>query len=70
MNPQPWQLMPRSHGGVLPEERQVPLFVFGAGFSLDDADPQQTELCGTICDLLQAAHDKPRCRALLAQDAR
>lgn len=60
----------RSHGGVLPEERQVPLFVFGAGFSLDDADPQQTELCGTICDLLQAPHDKPRCRALLAQDAR
>lgn len=60
----------RSHGGVLPEERQVPLFVFGTGFSLDDADPQQTELCGTICDLLQAPHDKPRCRALLAQDAR
>jgi predicted AlkP superfamily pyrophosphatase or phosphodiesterase len=60
----------RSHGGVLPEERRVPLFLFGAAFSQNDADPQQTELCGTLCDLLQVAHDKPRCRALLAQGER
>lgn len=55
-----------SHGGVLPEERQIPLFVFGEAFSQNDANPQQTELCGTLCELLQVVHDKPRCRALLA----
>lgn len=56
----------RSHGGVLPEERQVPLFVFGDAFSQSDANPQQTDLCGTLCEVLQIPHDKPRCRALLA----
>ncbi|WP_192459170.1 alkaline phosphatase family protein [Musicola keenii] len=56
----------RTHGGILPEERQVPLYVFGCGFSLrSDANPQQTELCGTVCQLLGAKHDKPWCRALL-----
>jgi hypothetical protein len=49
----------------LPEERQVPLFVFGSAFSQNDANPQQTDLCGTLCEVLQVAHDKPRCRALL-----
>ncbi|ACT05606.1 conserved hypothetical protein [Dickeya chrysanthemi Ech1591] len=57
----------RTHGGILPEERQVPLYVFGRGFSLQpDANPQQTELCGTVCRLLGVKHDKPWCRALLA----
>ena len=57
----------RSHNGVLPEEREVPLIVLGSAFSLDPAArPQQTELCGTICQLLGAAHDKPWCRELLA----
>ncbi|MFP1960513.1 alkaline phosphatase family protein [Lonsdalea quercina] len=56
----------RSHGGVLPEERAVPLFVFGAAFSLGDASPCQTDLCGTICDVLRVPHDKSRCSALLA----
>lgn len=57
----------RSHNGLLPEEREVPLFVLGSAFSLDPAArPQQTELCGTICQLLGAAHDKPWCRELLA----
>lgn len=57
----------RSHNGVLPEEREVPLIVLGSAFSLDPAArPQQTELCGTICQLLGVAHDKPWCRELLA----
>lgn len=57
----------RSHNGLLPEERDVPLFVFGDGFSLDpNAKPLQTELCGTICELLGVAHDKPFCRELLS----
>ena len=56
----------RSHNGLLPEEREVPLFVLGSAFSLDPAaKPKQTELCGTLCELLGVAHDKPLCRALL-----
>jgi predicted AlkP superfamily pyrophosphatase or phosphodiesterase len=54
-----------SHGGILPEELQVPLFVFGHAFSLDAAEPQQTQLCGTICHLLEVEHDRPLCRGLL-----
>ncbi len=56
----------RSHGGILPEERLVPLFVFGSAFSLQAAEPLQTELCGTLCQLLNIAHDKPHCAELLA----
>ncbi|QKJ88951.1 Nucleotide pyrophosphatase [Paramixta manurensis] len=57
----------RSHGGILPEETGVPLFVFGAAFSLQpDLTPKQTELCGTLCEVLGVAHDKPVCRELLA----
>jgi len=57
----------RSHNGLLAEEREVPLIVLGSAFSLDPAArPQQTELCGTLCQLLGAAHDKPWCRELLA----
>jgi predicted AlkP superfamily pyrophosphatase or phosphodiesterase len=55
----------RSHGGSLPEERQVPLFVFGSAFSLLPAAPRQTELCGTICTLLDVEHDKSACMELL-----
>nr|WP_298144015.1 alkaline phosphatase family protein [uncultured Pseudomonas sp.] len=56
----------RSHNGLLQEEREVPLFVLGSAFSLSsDAQPKQTELCGTICELLGVAHDKPICRELL-----
>ncbi|MBP2169294.1 putative AlkP superfamily pyrophosphatase or phosphodiesterase [Erwinia toletana] len=56
----------RSHGGILPEETQVPLFVFGASFSLQaELMPLQTELCGTLCTLLGVEHDKPLCRGLL-----
>lgn len=57
----------RSHGGILPEERQVPLYVFGEAFSLlPQAAAQQTALCGTVCQILGVAHDKPVCDALLA----
>lgn len=57
----------RSHNGLLPEEREVPLFVIGSAFSLTpDARPKQTELCGTLCSLLGLVHDKPRCAELLA----
>ena len=56
----------RSHNGLLPEEREVPLFVLGSAFSLDAAArPKQTELCGTLCELLGVPHDKPACRELL-----
>nr|WP_298111064.1 alkaline phosphatase family protein [uncultured Pseudomonas sp.] len=56
----------RSHNGLLAEEREVPLFVLGSAFSLNrDAQPKQTELCGTVCELLGVAHDKPVCRELL-----
>jgi predicted AlkP superfamily pyrophosphatase or phosphodiesterase len=57
----------RSHNGLLPEEREVPLFVLGTGFSHDGAaQPRQLELCGTVCSLLGVAHDQPICRELLA----
>ena len=55
-----------THNGLLPEEREVPLFVLGSAFSLDpSARPKQTDLCGTLCELLGIAHDKPLCQALL-----
>jgi len=56
----------RSHNGLLPEEREVPLFVLGSAFSLDlSARPKQTQLCGTLCELLGVPHDKPVCGELL-----
>jgi predicted AlkP superfamily pyrophosphatase or phosphodiesterase len=56
----------RSHNGLLPEEREVPLFVLGDAFSFDsNAQPKQTDLCGTVCELLGVPHDKPVCRELL-----
>ncbi|MDP2145475.1 MAG: alkaline phosphatase family protein, partial [Pseudomonas sp.] len=56
----------RSHNGLLPEEREVPLFVFGDAFSLEpEAQPRQTDICGTVCALLGVAHDKPVCQELL-----
>ncbi|WP_095143993.1 alkaline phosphatase family protein [Pseudomonas sp. Irchel s3b6] len=56
----------RSHNGLLAEEREVPLFVLGDAFSLDaGAAPRQTDICGTVCELLGVDHDKPVCRELL-----
>jgi predicted AlkP superfamily pyrophosphatase or phosphodiesterase len=49
-----------SHGGLLPEERQVPLFVLGHGFSQQpDLPIRQTEIAGIVADLLALRHDKP-----------
>ena len=59
-----------SHGGILPEETQVPLFVFGDAFTLHDATPLQTDLCGTICQILNVPHDKPFCSPLLKEALR
>jgi predicted AlkP superfamily pyrophosphatase or phosphodiesterase len=58
----------KTHGGALDCERQVPLFLLGDGFSHDpNAQPRQTELCGTLATLLGLTHDLPRCEALLAK---
>ena len=55
-----------NHCGDSDEESLVPFFVFGSAFSLTpDIDIAQTEICGTICQLLNIPHDKPFCHALL-----
>lgn len=48
-----------SHGGTLPHERDVPLFVMGSRFSHAPAAPKQVEICGLICELLGIPHTKP-----------
>ncbi|MEG0281396.1 MAG: alkaline phosphatase family protein, partial [Morganella sp. (in: enterobacteria)] len=60
----------RSHGGILDEERHVPLFVVGDAFSHDDSLPvKQTQLCGAICQLLGlSGHDKPSVPHLLREE--
>ncbi|MBQ0756987.1 MAG: alkaline phosphatase family protein [Amphritea sp.] len=60
----------KSHGGTLPEERDIPLYVIGERFSHDvDAAPKQLELCGTVCELLGIRnHGKPVASALLAEE--
>ncbi|MRI31788.1 nucleotide pyrophosphatase [Endozoicomonas sp. OPT23] len=57
-----------SHGGNLPEERQIPLFVMGQHFShQQQCQPKQTELCGIACELLGINnHGKPVSEKLLA----
>ena len=55
-----------THRGVLPEERQVPLFVFGNRFSHDPAAaPRQLELCGIVAQLLGIPHQKLMNKELL-----
>ncbi len=54
------------HGGTSPEERETLLFTAGTGFShTPGVSVRQTEICGTVCDLLGLAHDKPCCRGLI-----
>ena len=48
----------KSHGGTLGCEREVPLFVIGDQFSHQATQIKQTQLCGTICQLLQLDHQK------------
>lgn len=56
----------KTHNGLLPEERTVPLFTIGDRFTLDpDARPRQTEICGTICELLGVEHDTSVCSRLI-----
>lgn len=55
-----------SHGGILPEEREVPMFVIGDKFTHQECHVKQTEICGTVCQLLNLDHNKPYTQALLA----
>lgn len=57
----------KSHGGILPEERDIPLFVIGERFAHEpDCALKQTEICGSICELLGIqGHDKPVAKAIL-----
>lgn len=57
----------RSHGGTLPEEQAVPLFVMGNRFSHNpNCTPAQTDICGIICTLLGIEHHtKPVCEGFL-----
>ena len=59
----------KSHGGTLPEERDIPLFVIGESFShQQNCAPKQTEICGSICELLGIRdHGKPVASDLLSE---
>lgn len=60
----------KTHGGALPCERQVPLFVLGNCFShAADLQPRQVELCGTLASLLGLSHSLPCCKDLLKPPA-
>jgi predicted AlkP superfamily pyrophosphatase or phosphodiesterase len=60
----------KSHGGILTEERDIPLFVIGNGFShQSNCVPKQTELCGSICELLGiSGHSKPVAKKMLRSE--
>lgn len=59
----------KSHGGTLPEERDVPLFVIGDCFSHQaECMPKQIDICGAVCDLLGIQdHAKPVANGLLRE---
>lgn len=59
----------KSHGGTLPEERDIPLFVIGDSFSHQpECAPMQTEICGSVCELLGIHdHEKPVNHQLLIE---
>lgn len=60
----------KSHGGTLPEEREVPLILLGDAFSQQPcSNIRQTELCGTIATLMGLTHNKAHQSALLKQQA-
>ncbi len=60
----------RSHGGTLAKERDIPFFVIGECFShQQNCVPEQTEICGTICELLGIEnHSKPVTENLLFKE--
>ncbi len=51
----------KSHGGILPEELDIPLFFIGDCFTHQSScAPKQTEICGSVCELLGInGHAKP-----------
>ncbi|TKE98048.1 alkaline phosphatase family protein [Vibrio kanaloae] len=55
-----------SHGGILPEEREVPFFVIGDKFTHQECSVKQTDICGSVCQLLNLEHDKSYTQELLA----
>ncbi len=57
-----------SHRGILPEEREIPIFVIGDQFSHDpSAVPTQLELCGIMAQLMGVPHQKKWNKKLLIQ---
>ncbi|NLK66511.1 MAG: alkaline phosphatase family protein [Campylobacteraceae bacterium] len=56
-----------SHGGVLECEVEVPLYLFGDAFSFEECEVKQTEICGTICEILDIKHDKEINKSLLKE---
>ncbi|WP_434763580.1 alkaline phosphatase family protein [Vibrio fortis] len=55
-----------SHGGGLAEEREVPFFVIGDKFTHQECQVKQTDICGTVCQLLNLEHNKSYTQELLA----
>jgi len=55
----------KTHGGLSKAERNVPFFVFGEAFSLKDCKIKQSEICGSICEILGIKHKKSVCEPLL-----
>ncbi|MBD1577742.1 alkaline phosphatase family protein [Vibrio sp. S11_S32] len=66
-----------SHGGILPQEREVPLFVIGDAFNHQaptnkealPATIKQTEICGSVCQLLGLNHNKAYYSSFFTTDA-
>ena len=54
-----------SHGGILAEEREVPFFVIGDKFTHQECQVKQTDICGTVCQLLNLEHNKSYTQELL-----
>ncbi|MCL2123622.1 MAG: alkaline phosphatase family protein [Desulfovibrionaceae bacterium] len=57
----------KTHNGNSPEEREVPVWLVGEAFRPDALrPPEQTEWCGTICEVMKLkAHGKTFCREVL-----
>lgn len=61
----------KSHGGTLSCERMVPLYVIGECFSHSEkCVPKQTEICGTICQLLGIEHQKSMPASFIKSEVR
>ena len=57
-----------SHGGIYPEERQIPLFTMGDRFGHQPGIAvRQTEICGIVADLMGIDHSKKNQSALLVE---